>query len=164
MSYVRYIDKTKAYYKAEGYEKPYQWAKFDDVPFTPLKKPLAQSRLALISTSEIAVRSWEDQRTPQEKGEPANVYGVPSDTPVGDLYSQTHSYDKNATSLDDVNAYFPVTRLQEAQAEGRIASFAPTAYGVYNAYSQRKTLEVDAPELLRRCRDEAVDVALLTPV
>ena len=33
MSYVRYIDRTKAYYKAEGYEKPYQWAKFDEVPF-----------------------------------------------------------------------------------------------------------------------------------
>ena len=164
LSYVRYIDKTTAYYKAEGYEKPYQWAKFADVPFTPLRKPLAESRLALISTSEITVRTWEDQRTPQEKGEAANVYGVPTDTPVGDLYSQTHSYDKNATSLEDVNAYFPVTRLSEAQAEGRFASFAPTAYGVYNAYSQRKTLEVDAPEILRRCRDEAVDVALLTPV
>jgi len=36
LSYVRYIDRTKAYYKAEGYEKPYQWAKFDEVPFTPL--------------------------------------------------------------------------------------------------------------------------------
>ncbi|MDP7546558.1 MAG: glycine/sarcosine/betaine reductase selenoprotein B family protein [Alphaproteobacteria bacterium] len=164
MSYVRYIDRTTAYYLAEGYDKPYQWAQFDDVPFTPLKKPLAESRLALISTSEVAVRTWQDQRTPLEKGEPANVYGVPSDTPVEDLYSQTHSYDKNATSLEDVNAYFPVTRLREAQAGGRIASFAPTAYGVYNAYSQRKTLEVDAPELLRRCRDEAVDVALLTPV
>lgn len=164
MSYVRYIDKTTAYYKAEGYERPYQWANFDHVPFTLLKKPLAKSRLALISTSEIAVRTWDDQRTPQEKGEPANVYQIPSGTPAEDLYSQTHSYDMNATSLNDVNTYFPVTRLLEAQKEGRFASFAPTAYGVYNAYSQSKTLDVDAPEILRHCIDEEVDVALLTPV
>ena len=164
VSYVRYIDKTRAYYLAEGYDKPYQWAQYDEVPFTPLKKPLADSRVALISTSEIASRTWEDQRTPQEKGEIGNVYGVPTDTPVQDLYSRTHSYDMNATTLEDVNSYFPVTRLQELEAQGRIGSLAPTAYGVYNAYSQKKTILTDAPEVLRGCREEGVDVALLTPV
>jgi D-proline reductase (dithiol) PrdB len=164
LSYVRYIDKTREYYRAEGYEKPYQWANFDDVPFTPLKKPLSESRLALISTSEISIKTWDDQRTPQEKGEAGNVYAVPTDTPVDALYSLSHSFDKHATTLDDVNAFFPVSRLAELAAEGRFASLAPTAHGVYNAYSQRKTREVDAPEVLRRCREEAVDVALLTPV
>jgi hypothetical protein len=164
LSYVRYIDRTKAYYKAEGYDKPYQWAKFDEVPFTPLKKPLAESRVALVSTSEIAVRTWEDQRMPQEKGEAQNVYGVPVDTPVADLYSRTHSYDMNATTLDDVNSYFPVTRLQELQAAGRIGSLARAAYGVYDAYSQGKAWGTDAPEVLRGCREEGVDVALLVPV
>jgi len=37
-SYVRYIDKTREYYLAQGYETPYRWAHFDEVPFTPLKK------------------------------------------------------------------------------------------------------------------------------
>ena len=164
MPHVRYIDKTSAYYKAEGYAKPYQWAHFEDVPFTPLKKPLSESRLALISTSEITVRTWEDQRLPQEKGEAGNVYSVPTDTPVEDLYSHSHSFDTHATTLADVNNFFPVTRLQEMAAAGRIGSLAPTAYGLYNAYSQRKTSESDAPEVLRRCREEGVDVALMTPV
>lgn len=31
---VRYIDKTRDYYLSQGYEKPYQWAQYDDVPFT----------------------------------------------------------------------------------------------------------------------------------
>ncbi len=164
MDYVRYIDKTREYYKAEGYEKPYKWAAFDEVPFAPLQKPLAESRLALISTSEIAIKSWDDQRTPLEKGEVGNVYAVPTATPLNELYSHSRSFDKHATSLDDINAFFPVTRLAELQAEGRFASLAPTAHGVYNGYSQRKTREVDADEVLRRCREEAVDVALLTPV
>ncbi len=164
MSYVRYIDKTTAYYKTQGYDKPYRWAQFDDVPFTPLTKPVAESRLALISTSEIASRAWDDQRLPLERGEAANVYAVATDTPLEELYSRTHSYDMNATTLDDVNSYFPITRLQELQASGHIGSLAPAAYGVYNAYSQNKTLGTDAPAVLAACRDEGVDIALLVPV
>jgi hypothetical protein len=31
--HVRYIDKTRAYYQAEGYGKAYEWAHFDHTPF-----------------------------------------------------------------------------------------------------------------------------------
>ncbi len=164
MSHVKYIDRTRAYYLSQGYDKPYRWAHFDDVPFTPLKKPLSESRVTLVSTSEIAVRSWDDQRTPLEKGAAPNVYGIPSDTPIEELYSQTPDFDQHATTLEDVNTYFPITRMHEAVADGRFGEVAPTFYGVYNAYSQRKTRETDAPEVLRRCRNEEVDVAVLTPV
>ena len=99
-----------------------------------------------------------------EKGEAANVYAVSADTPIEDLYSQTYDFDKHATTLEDVNTYFPITRMHEAADSGRIGSVAPTLYGVYNAYSQRKTREIDAPEVLRRCRDEEADLAVLTPV
>ena len=164
MEHVRYIDKTRDYYLSQGYDKPYRWAHNDDVPFTPLNKPLAESRLALVTTSEIALHTWEDQRTPLEKGETGNVYSFPSATRVKDLYSQSHSFDRHATTLEDVNAFFPISRLRELREEGRIGSLAPSAHGVYNAYSQRKTREIDAPLLLDRLRQEAVDVALLTPV
>jgi hypothetical protein len=164
MTHVRYIDKTREYYLREGYDKPYRWAHFDDAPFTPLKKPLAESRVALISTSEIAQRSAEDQRKWFEKGEMGNVYSIPSDTPLDDLYSQSMSFDKHATSLDDVNAFFPITRLHEMAAAGRIGDVAPNAHALFNAYSQRLTREVDAPEVLDRCRADAVDVALMVPV
>jgi hypothetical protein len=164
MGYVRYIDKTREYYLREGYEKPYRWAHFDDAPFTPLTKPLAESRVVLISTSEIARRSDADQRTPLEKGELGNVYTIPSDTPLDDLYSHSLSFDKHATSLDDVNAFFPITRLHEQVAKGRIGSVASNAIALFNAYSQRRTREVDAPEVLAQCRADAVDAALLVPV
>ena len=164
MTHVRYIDKTRDYYLSQGYDKPYDWAHFEAVPFQHLSKPLKESRLALVSTSEIARHSAADQRTPLERGEVGNVYSFPSDTPVDDLYSHSHSFDKYATTLDDVNAFFPISRLHELAAAGRIGTIAGSAHGLYNAYSQRKTREVDAPEVLRRCRAEAVDVALLTPV
>ena len=45
------------FYAAQGYEKPYRWAHFADVPFAPLPKPLAQCRVALVTTGSPAYRS-----------------------------------------------------------------------------------------------------------
>ena len=49
--YISYMAKTTDHYLSEGFNNPYQWARFEDVPFTPLKKPLAESRVALITTA-----------------------------------------------------------------------------------------------------------------
>lgn len=163
-THVRYIDKTRAYYLSQGYDKPYKWAQNDSAPFTKLSKPLSASTVALISTSEIAIK--DDPRFDEslETRAMANVYSVPSDTPLSKLYSRTHSYDRYATTLDDPNAYFPIEQLHAAVARGRVARLAPQCIGVYNAYSQRKTNERDAPEVLAMCRAMAVDVAVLVPV
>ena len=48
---IRYIDRTRAYYQALGYGAPYEWARFDDVPFQPLGKPLAEARVAILTTA-----------------------------------------------------------------------------------------------------------------
>jgi D-proline reductase (dithiol) PrdB len=162
---VKYIDRTRDYYLSQGYKKPYQWAHFDDVPFTPLTKPLSESRVTLVSTSDVAVRSADGNgRDKTDELLVGNAYSIPTDTPTERLFSRQEHYDQNATHLDDVNSYFPITRLQEKVTLGRIDSMAPRCHGVYTAYSQKKTLEVDAPEVLRRCREDEVDIAVLTPV
>jgi len=33
---IDYIERTKRYYKALGYGKPYNWARFETVPLNPL--------------------------------------------------------------------------------------------------------------------------------
>ena len=35
---IRYIDRSRAYYLALGYDNPYRWAHNKDVPFTALSK------------------------------------------------------------------------------------------------------------------------------
>lgn len=162
-SYVRYIDRTREYYLAKGYDKPYQWAHFEDVPFTPLKKPLAESRVVLISTSEIAVRGAEREEG-DDQSNVGGMYSIPSQVPVQQLYSPSHSYDKVATTLEDVDAFYPTSALHQAVKTGRIGSLTERFHGVYNAYSQRRTRERDAVEVLKRCREDGADVALLVPV
>ena len=161
--YVRYIEKTREYYRSQGYDKPYQWAEFDDVPFTPLSKPLSECRVTLVSTSEISIRGNESGDD-EQMGIVGGSYTIPADTPVGQLYSPSHSYDQYATTLEDVDAFFPTTRLHEAVAAGRIGSLTRRFHGVFNAYSQRRTRERDAPAVLERCREDGADVAVLVPV
>ena len=164
MDYVRYIDRTREYYAAEGYDNTYRWAHFDDAPFAPLPKPLAECTVTLVSTSDVALKADRGKNEQNHNTLAGNVFSLPSSTPADDLYSMQEHYDANATHLDDVNSYFPITRLHEAAAAGRIGAVADRVHGVYTSYSQRKTLEVDGPEVLKRCREDGVDVAVLTPI
>lgn len=162
--YVRYIDKTRDYYLSQGYEKPYRWAYFEGVPFTALLKPLSQCRVTLVSTSEIAIRDVEQAEDETQMGIVGGSYAIPSDLPASQLYSPSHSFDQAATTLEDVDAFFPTTRLHEAVAAHRIGGLTARFHGVFNAYSQRRTSERDAPAVLERCREDGADVAVLVPV
>lgn len=165
MTYVKYIDKTRAYYLSQGYSEPYRWAHFEDVPFSKLEKPLSECTVALVSTSDVAIRKeGEEVHSGDEATLVGNVYSLPSDTPEELYYTKQEHFDRGATHLDDVNTYFPITRLHELAVQGKIGKVAARSHGVYTAYSQRKTREVDAPEVLRRCREDNVDAVVLTPV
>jgi D-proline reductase (dithiol) PrdB len=160
MSHVRYIDKTREYYRSLGYETPYRWAHFDQIPFTPLTRPLAECRVGVVTTGEVIVRD--------EPGGPNDlareVYSLPAALAVERLASRKDSYDRHATTLHDVDAFLPLTRLRELAAEGRVGGLASRFHVVYSEYSQGKTTEVDAPEILRRCREDGADAVLLIAV
>ena len=84
--------------------------------------------------------------------------------PPEHLYTDDLAWDKEATHTDDVESFLPIRQLQALAAAGRIRDLAPRFHGVPTDYSQRRTREQDAPEILRRCREDAVDVALLVPL
>ena len=161
--HVRYIDKTRAYYEAEGYANSYEWAHFDDIPFTPFAavgRPLSECRVGVVSTSEMARRGLE-----AGPGDPRRlVYALPTDIPVEEMYSLKTGYDRHATTLDDVDSYLPLTQLHRFVAEGTIGAVAPRFQMIQFEYSQRKTLTVDAPEILKQMREDRVDVAVLSAI
>jgi len=161
--HVCYIDKTRAYYEAEGYGKPYEWAHFDHIPFTPFAavgKPLSECRVGVVTTSDMARRGAEIAPDDPRR----LVYSLDTGIPVSQLYSRKSGYDRYATTLDDVDSYLPLTHLHRFAAEGRIGAVAARFQMIYFEYSQRKTLTVDAPEILKQMREDRVDVAVLTAV
>jgi hypothetical protein len=167
MEYIRYIDKTHDYYRSLGYEKTYNYAYNEDIPFTPLKKPLSESRAALVTTASFVLldEAGNPLEAPGFLGtNELEVFTVPSDWPVDQIVSTSQDHDRYQTDMQDVDAFFPTTRLQEFLEEGAIASLGRNYYRTLPNYSQRKTTETDGPEILRRCLEDHVDVALLTPV
>ena len=162
---VPYILRTRSYYAALGYETPYRWASFTDVPFTALTKPLARSCLAMITTAA----PFDPANGEQGPGAPYNgsakfytVYALPSaDDP--DLRISHVAYDRQHTTAADPRSYNPLAALRTAAAAGRIGRLAPQFYGAPTNRSHRVTLQQDAPEILRRCQADGVDAAILVP-
>ena len=50
---VSYIDKSRHFYAAQGYEVPYRWAVNDHVPFQKLTKPLSECNVGLVTTASL---------------------------------------------------------------------------------------------------------------
>src|SRR5205085_504244 len=76
---IPYIQRTREYYLRLGYPA-YRWAHFDEVPFTPLAQPLAQSRLALITTAAPYQAGVGDQGPGAPYNAAAKFYRVYSDS------------------------------------------------------------------------------------
>jgi hypothetical protein len=159
---IPYMQRTRDYYLALGYARPYRWARYDDVPFTPLTKPLAQARLALITTAAPARPAADDDgpRAAHNIAKFHDVYSLPSDA-LPDLSIEHVAYDRVHTTANDPNTWLPLRALWATVAAGRLGGLTARLHGVPTRYSQRLTLERDAPELLRRCREDGADVALL---
>lgn len=160
-SFVSYIDKSRNYYGAQGYEQPYQWAYHRDVPFTPLAKPLAECRVGIVTTSFFA-KGAEPAGVPAAR--PKTPYAALCDDALGGLYNRDLFWDKDETHTDDLGTYLPVEQLRELADEGRIGSLSPRFYGVPTDYSQRRTQRNDAPQLVEWMREDEVDVVLAVPL
>ncbi len=152
---VAYMQRTKRFYEAQGFDVPYQYAQNDTIPFSPVSKPLSASKLALLTTASQYFR---------EDLEPRKVdFGDASQVPEK-LFADDLSWDKEATHLEDVNAFFPLATLQALADQGEIGSIAPTFACAPTEYSQRATIEQDAPRILAQLQADEVDVALLVPL
>jgi D-proline reductase (dithiol) PrdB len=162
---IPYMQRTRDYYVALGYGNPYRWAHFADVPFTPLAVPMARARLGLITTAAPYQPGAGEQGPGAPYNAAAKFYKVYSDrtdsTP--DLRISHVGYDRAHTTAEDANTWFPLARLHEAVKAGRIGALAPRFHGAPTNRSQKVTLEADAPELLRRCREDGADAVLLVP-
>ena len=162
---VPYMKRTRDYYTAIGYTTPYRWAHYLDAPFTPLKKPLSQSRVTIITTAAPYQPNKGDQGPGAAYNGSAKFYAVYSgDTAADhDLRISHIGYDRIHTTATDSGTWFPLPALRRAAAAGRVGEIAPRFHGAPTNRSHRVTIETDAPEILARVRDEKTDVAIVVP-
>jgi D-proline reductase (dithiol) PrdB len=162
---IPYLQRIRDYYQGLGYGAPYRWAHYAAVPFQPLRRPLAECRLALITTASPYQPGKGDQGPGAPYNAAAKFYQVYSgDSAIEhDLRISHVAYDREHTTAEDSNTWFPLRQLRLKAAAGRIGAVARRFHGVPTNRSQRTTLDQDCPELLARCRDDQVDAAVLVP-
>ncbi|QWD66437.1 reductase [Polynucleobacter sp. MWH-Aus1W21] len=162
---VRYMERTRSYYLGLGYENPYVWAHYIDVPFSPLKKPLTQSVLGLITTAV----PYDSDKGPQGQGaaynSTAKFYQPYKQSIEGevDLRIAHVGIDRKNANMEDSNCWFPLEAAERAAAAGAVGALSPHFYGLPTNRSQRHTLEIDAPRILEMLQADGVDVAVLIP-
>ncbi|BDX20867.1 glycine reductase [Polynucleobacter sp. TUM22923] len=162
---IRYIERTRSYYLGLGYDTPYVWAHYGDVPFTALKKPLSQSVVGLVTTAV----PFDASKGPQGSGAPYNAaakfyepYGLPMVGEI-DLRIAHVGIDRKNADMADMQCWLPLNAAMQEVNNGRIQSLSRNVYGLPTNRSQRHTLEVDAPLILKMLRADQVDVAVLIP-
>jgi D-proline reductase (dithiol) PrdB len=131
-----------------------------ETPFTVPRVPLADARVAVVTTAGIHLRD----DAPFVRYDPT-FRTIPGDVRAADLV-QTHTsigFDRTAI-IEDVNVSFPIDRLREMQAEGKIGSFGARFFSFMGAQKDLVTIAAtSAPEVAGLLRDDGVDVVLLTP-
>jgi len=150
---VQYMPRTLHYYRALGYDRDYVWATHDHVPFAPLPKPLAQSRVALITTA-----------SPPDFDGVKRVWSGRVSSPPPTLFTDNVAWDKESTHTNDRASFLPIEAVSTLASEGLVAGLTEYFHGVPTEYSQRKTRTADAPEILSRVRADEADVAILCPL
>jgi D-proline reductase (dithiol) PrdB len=163
-------------WQARAYDGPGSWT-YDDGPFTPLPKPVSDSRLALLTSSghfvegddpePLGVKNMTQEEAAARIGEflkiAPQLSSIPLDTPRERLRVRHGGYDIRGSQADP-NVSLPIERLRELVKEGVIGALAPQAYSFVGATAQTPLLKESGPQWVEMLRQQQVDAALLVPV
>jgi D-proline reductase (dithiol) PrdB len=132
----------------------------DSAPFERLRRPLSESRLALVTTAGIHLRD----DAPFSGGD-QSFRVIPAETPPSNIV-QTHAsigFDRTAFQRD-INVVFPVDRAREFVARGEVGALGETYFSFMGAQRPPydRLVEDTGPEVARRLRAEGVEVVFLT--
>jgi D-proline reductase (dithiol) PrdB len=163
---IPYLARIRDYYQGLGYGAPYRWAHYPEVPFAPLRRPLAESKIGLVTTAAPYQSDKGDQGPGAAYNAASKFYTVFSgdSREDHDLRIAHLGYDRTHTTADDPNTWFPLPQLRRLAQTGWIGEVAPRFYGAPTNRSQKATLAQDCPELLKRLREDRVDAVVLVAV
>jgi D-proline reductase (dithiol) PrdB len=139
------------------------------IPWAPVTKPLARSKVALVSTAGISMQGDTPFDMEGERRRP--TWGDPSwrrlrADATGESVDVNHLHIDTSYAKRDLDVALPVDRLRELVAAGVVGAMAESHYSVMG-YQGADTTALEtrsAPEIAAAMRSEEVDLALLAPV
>jgi D-proline reductase (dithiol) PrdB len=152
---IPYIQRTRERY---AQYPPYRWVVNTDAPWTPLTKPIASTRLALLSSGGF----YRPDQPPFTDAD-VSYRTIPISTNPKDLRVFHHGY-RDDDADRDPNCVFPLDRLRELQAEGVIGALVDPAFSFVMTYAAHRDRKERGPRLAAELRERGAEAALLVPV
>ncbi len=149
---------------AERFIAAYQPRQSLDIPWTPLKKSLGRSTIAIVTTAGVHHRDQEPFDMKDREGDPSYRI-IDSRRPLSSLMI-THDYYDHTDADKDINIVFPLERLRELEREGFIGQVADIHYGFMGHIIGRHVATLtnkSAPDVAKRLKRDHVDIVLLVP-
>ena len=152
---VAYIPRTRDLYSDFT---PYRWVRNEAAPFTPLRKPIAECAVAMISSGGIMYR---DQ--PRFHREDASYRRIPIAAHPDEL-SVWHFGYPTRDAERDVNCVLPLARMRELETAGVIGKLVDPAFSFMGGiYSARKVRDELAPQIIDELKRAHADAFFLVP-
>ena len=133
----------------------------DTVPWLPWTKELSKSKVALVSSAGLHLRSDK----PFGLGDPTYRV-IPSDSNTADVIDSHASIGWDRTGIyRDLNLAFPMDRLRELVDRKVIGSLSQDYYSFMGAQRDpRKIIEETGPQASESLHAQDVDLVFLVPV
>lgn len=152
-------------FRYRAFLKAYRWRRIDPVPWSPPARPLAEARLALVSSAGLTLPGQErfDHRV---RGGDPSFRELPGDVDPRALedHHRSQSFDHEGLRRDP-NVAFPLERVRELAREGVIGEVAPRHLSFMGSVTAPGRLVRDvAPRAADLLAEDDVDLALLAPV
>jgi D-proline reductase (dithiol) PrdB len=162
MSGVNFAE-IEADFVRERIDPDFDWRPFDTFsPLNRLRVPLAEARVAFVSTSGAHLPDQQPFDLESAAGDPS-FREIPTSTPLDDIVLTHRGYNTRHTSQDK-NAVLPLDHLRAAVDVGRIGSLATSVYSTMGFVADVEPLMRDsATAIARSLQDDGVDLVLLVP-
>ncbi len=134
------------------------------IPFARLRKPLYQSKVALLTTGGIHLSSQQGFDMVNPEGD-ATYREIPGDVAIEQI-TITHKYYDHTDADADLNVIFPLTHFRDLVQKQVVGALASQHYGFMGHIDGEQVPILNgrtAPEVAAKLRADGVDFAFLTP-
>lgn len=152
-------------FRVRTFLRAYPWRSIDPIPWSPLKKPLSESNVALVSTGGF-VAPGQQPFSHSVKGGDFTFREIAGDADVRTLVDSHRSESFDHTGIrTDANLAFPLDRLRELEREGRIGRVNHRHWSFMGSITAPgRLIAQTAPAAAQQAVDDGVDAVLLVPV
>jgi D-proline reductase (dithiol) PrdB len=170
MNFLRHVNR----FVAKGFTRYpwlfHRWARrsrflqFSDSPWTPLNRPVQESRLALVTTGGVHLKTDRPFDMKAPAGDPS-FREIPAGAVASEL-AITHDYFDHKDADRDINILLPIDRVQDLKRSGEIGAVNGRHFSFMGHVQSRcldTLINTTAREVAQSLKADGVHIVILTP-